>query len=164
MRPVVAFSALTLLVGQQEGHAACKKLSSGMLAWLSAWSEVQVICVWLSWCHWHSLSLAPINPDWFYFSGIRLTQVVPDKWPLNRCTNTNVVILIRLLQQSTLQYCYIFSFVHLSHAGSALKSSNNQHSDSLYTLVFSHERFWWNFNGSPQQWHQIQVQSTNVSP
>jgi len=26
---------LTLLVGQQEGHLACKKLSGGMLAWLS---------------------------------------------------------------------------------------------------------------------------------
>jgi len=31
-------SALTLLVGRQEGHAACKKLSGGMLVWLSAWS------------------------------------------------------------------------------------------------------------------------------
>ena len=30
-----AFSALTLLVGRQEGHPACKKLSAGMLAWLS---------------------------------------------------------------------------------------------------------------------------------
>jgi len=26
------FSALTLLVGQQEGHPACKKLSGGVLA------------------------------------------------------------------------------------------------------------------------------------
>jgi len=30
-----SFSALTLLVGRQEGHPACKKLSGGMLAWLS---------------------------------------------------------------------------------------------------------------------------------
>jgi len=37
----VAFSALTLLVGGQEGHPACKKLSGGVLAWLSVWSEVQ---------------------------------------------------------------------------------------------------------------------------
>jgi len=36
-----AFSALTLLVGRQEGHPACKKLSGGLLTWLSAWSEVQ---------------------------------------------------------------------------------------------------------------------------
>jgi len=42
-----AFSALTLLVGRQEGHTACKKLSGGMLAWLSAWSEVQT-CTWPS--------------------------------------------------------------------------------------------------------------------
>jgi len=31
----IAFSALTLLVGQQEGHPACKKQSGGVLAWLS---------------------------------------------------------------------------------------------------------------------------------
>jgi len=30
-----AFSALTLLVGQQEGHPACKKLSCEVLVWLS---------------------------------------------------------------------------------------------------------------------------------
>jgi len=42
-----AFSALTLLVGRQEGHAACKKLSGGVLAWLSVWSEVQT-CTWPS--------------------------------------------------------------------------------------------------------------------
>ena len=35
----LAFSALTLLVGRQEGHPACKKLLSGVvLAWLSVWS------------------------------------------------------------------------------------------------------------------------------
>ena len=44
---VIAFSALTLLVGRQEGHPACKKLSSGVLAWLSVWIEVQT-CIWPS--------------------------------------------------------------------------------------------------------------------
>jgi len=43
----VAFSALTLLVGRQEGHPVCKKLSGGVLAWLSAWSEMQT-CIWPS--------------------------------------------------------------------------------------------------------------------
>jgi len=38
------FNALTLLVGRQEGHPACKKLSGGVLEWLSVWSEVQT-CV-----------------------------------------------------------------------------------------------------------------------
>ena len=44
---VNAFSALTLLVGRQEGHPACKKQSGGVLAWLSVWSEVQT-CIWPS--------------------------------------------------------------------------------------------------------------------
>jgi len=29
-----------LLVGRQEGHPACKKLSGGVLAWLFVWSNV----------------------------------------------------------------------------------------------------------------------------
>jgi len=40
----LSFSALTLLVGQQERYPACKKLSGGVLAWLSVWSDVQ-ICI-----------------------------------------------------------------------------------------------------------------------
>jgi len=43
----LAFSALMLLVWQQEGHPACKKLSGGVLAWLSVWSKVQT-CIWPS--------------------------------------------------------------------------------------------------------------------
>jgi len=73
----IAFSALTLLVGWQEGHPACKKLSGGMLArlfCLGPWGEVQ-ICIWPSWCHCHSLSLVPVNPDWFYQPGF--TFLVP---------------------------------------------------------------------------------------
>ena len=35
-----AFGALTLLVGRQEGHPACKKQSGGVLVWLSVWSNV----------------------------------------------------------------------------------------------------------------------------
>jgi len=43
-----AFSALTLLVGRQEEHSACKKLSDEVLVWLSVWSEVQIVCMWSS--------------------------------------------------------------------------------------------------------------------
>jgi len=42
------FSALTVLVGRQGGHPASKKLSDELLASLSAWSEVQMICIWSS--------------------------------------------------------------------------------------------------------------------
>jgi len=42
-----SISALTLLVGRQEGHLACKNLSGEVLM-LSVWSEVQMICIWSS--------------------------------------------------------------------------------------------------------------------
>ena len=78
------FSALTLLVGRQGGHPACKKLSGGVLAWLSVWSEVQT-CIPSSWCHCHSLSLASVKsrlvlPLWYW-----LARVDPDKGPLKGC-------------------------------------------------------------------------------
>jgi len=81
MSQCFAFSALTLLVGWQEGHLACKKLSGWVLAWLSG-----VQCR-LAYGHCHSMSLAPVKsrlvlPFWY-----RLTQVhvVLDKGPLNGC-------------------------------------------------------------------------------
>jgi len=46
-KKILVFSALTLLVGRQEGHPACKKLSGGVLAWLSVWCEV-LTCIWPS--------------------------------------------------------------------------------------------------------------------
>jgi len=65
-----AFSALKLLVGWQEGHPACKKLSGGVLARLFVWSDVQ-ICIWPSWCHCHWLSLASVK------SGLVFPFLVP---------------------------------------------------------------------------------------
>ena len=79
-----AFSALTLLVGRQEGHPGCKKLSDEVLAWLSVWSDVQ-ICMWPSWCHCYSLSLASVKSRLVLTFWYRLTWVVPDKGPLNGC-------------------------------------------------------------------------------
>ena len=79
-----AFSALTLLVGRQEGHPACKKLSGGVLAWLSVWSEVQT-CTQPSWCHCHSPSLASVKSTLVILFWYRLTWAVLDKGPLNGC-------------------------------------------------------------------------------
>ena len=47
-------------LGDRKGIWPVKKLSSGVLAWLSVWSEVQT-CIWPSWCHCHSLSLASVK-------------------------------------------------------------------------------------------------------
>jgi len=60
-------------------------LSDEVLAWLSVWSEVQMICIWSRWCHCHPIISCFIKiqiglPFW-----CRLTQVVLEKRPLNRC-------------------------------------------------------------------------------
>jgi len=89
----VAFSALTLLVGRQEGHPACKKLSCGVLVWLSVWSEVQT-CIWPSWCHCHSLSIASLKSRLVLPFCYRLTWVVVDKGRLNVCVCVCVCVRV----------------------------------------------------------------------
>jgi len=48
------------LVGWQEGHPVGKKLSGGVLGWLSVCSQVQT-CIWPSCYQCHSLSLASVK-------------------------------------------------------------------------------------------------------
>ena len=79
---IMAFSALMLLVGRQEGHPASKKLSSGVLVWLCVWNEVQS-CIWPSRCHCLSPSLASIKSTVVLPFRYQLTRIVPDKSPLN---------------------------------------------------------------------------------
>ena len=125
IKHLCAFSALMLLVGRQEGHSACKKLSGGVLVWLSVWSKVHT-CIWPSWCHCHSLSLASVKsrlvlPLWY-----RLTKVVLEKGPLNVCVcvcvcsfvhaftsslHTSVIYTASLLCLTSLWSFYLFSCV-----------------------------------------------------
>ena len=64
-----------------------KKLSGGVLAWLSVWSDVQTkTCIWPSGCHCHSLSLASVKSRLVLPSWYRLTWVVLEKGPLNVCS------------------------------------------------------------------------------
>ena len=65
-------------LGGRKAIRPVKNLSSEVLASLFVWSEV-LTCIWPSWCHCHSLSLAPVKsrlvlPFWY-----RLTWVVPEK-------------------------------------------------------------------------------------
>ena len=77
---LLAFSALTLLVGRQKGHPACKKLSGGMLAWLSgmrcrlAYSPADATAAHYLLLRKSRLVLTfLVLPFWYL-----LTQVVPD--------------------------------------------------------------------------------------
>jgi len=95
----VCMYALTVLVGRQEGHPACKKLSGGVLLWLSVWSKV-LACIWPSWCHCHSLSLASVKsilvlPFWY-----RLTWVVPEKRVVKR-------VCVYVCLPSELWHCWL---------------------------------------------------------
>jgi len=65
-----AFSAVMLLAGRQEGHPACKKLSGGVLAWLSVWSEVQT-------CDMAQLMQLPLTVSCFSEIQIGFTFLVP---------------------------------------------------------------------------------------
>jgi len=56
-----AISALTLFLGRQEEHPACNKLSDRVPAWLSVWSEMQMICIWSHWCHCHPVTPASLK-------------------------------------------------------------------------------------------------------
>ena len=67
------FSGLTLLVGRQEGHPACKKLDVG---WMLVVIWLELCATYSSSCHHHLhhplLQKTPANPG------------SPGKWPLKR--------------------------------------------------------------------------------
>ena len=71
-------------LGGRKGIQSVKILSGGVLAWLSIWNEVQT-CIWPSWCHCHSLSLASVKSTLVLFFWYWLTRVVADKGTLNVC-------------------------------------------------------------------------------
>ena len=71
-------------LGGRKGIRPVKKLSGGVQVWLSVLSEVQT-CIWPSWCHCHSLSLASVKSRWVLPFWYRLTRVVLDKELLNGC-------------------------------------------------------------------------------
>jgi len=79
----VAFSALTLLVGRQEGHPACKNWV--VRYWCGYLSVAR--CKWFAYCSVDATatpsSLAPVK---FW---CRLTQVVLEKRPLNACSSSS---------------------------------------------------------------------------
>ena len=77
-----------LLVGWQEGHPACKKLSGGLLAWLSVWSLVQT-CIWPARLMPLPLTVSCFNKIQIGFTFLVLADPCsPEKGPLNGCVNS----------------------------------------------------------------------------
>ena len=89
----LAFSALMLFVGRQEGHPACKnwlvECCHGYLSgakYRHAYGPADVTAI-------HCLSFASVEsrlvlPFWYW-----LTQLVPEKWPLNVCVCVCVCVV-----------------------------------------------------------------------
>jgi len=75
---VFIFSALTLLVGRQEEHLACKKLGDEVLVWLSVWSEIQMIAYGPADATATPSSLASLKSRLLLFL-CQLNQVVQEK-------------------------------------------------------------------------------------
>ena len=109
-----AFSALTLLVGRQEEHPALKNLSDEVLMWSSVWSEVQIVCIWSSWCHCHPKtppSLASFKSRLVLLFWYQLTQDVLEKWPINGCVRC-VVVCIRWNNYNNNYYYYYYYYYY----------------------------------------------------
>jgi len=101
-----AFSALTLVDGQQEEHPARRKLSGEGLAWLYVLSKVKMICIWSSWCQCHPIILSFIKiqnglPFWCWH-----TQVFLETICLTACCKFSLLLHIRDLSFVRLAYYY----------------------------------------------------------
>ena len=71
-------------LGGRKGVRPVKNLCGGVLAWLSVWSEMQT-CIWPSWCHCHSLSLASVKSRLVFTFLVPAHPGSPGKRPLNGC-------------------------------------------------------------------------------
>jgi len=85
-------------LGGRKGIRPVKNLSGGVLAWLSVWSEMQT-CIWPSWYHCHSLSLASVKSRLVSLFWYRLTWVVLEKGPLNGS------VCVCVLWYNTISHC-----------------------------------------------------------
>ena len=152
-----------LLVGWQEGHPACKKLRGGVMAWLSVWCEVQT-CIWPSGFHCRSLSLASVKSRLVLHFWYRLTQVVPDRGPLNGCVLVNLLFSVcfatgyihscevKIFIVCVLQYCYIrydtvqqscFTCAQtLKYWKLACRTARNQSNNRKYWQKAIHREMW----------------------
>jgi len=81
------FDAVGWVAGRASG---LQKLSGEVLAWLSVWSEVQMICIWSSWCHSHPIFSCSSKIQNYLPFWCRLTQDVLEKRSLNVCSSSAV--------------------------------------------------------------------------
>jgi len=87
-----AFSAWCCWLGGRKGIWPVKKLSDEVMAWLSVWSKVQMICIWSSWCHCHQSYVALLKSRMVLPFSYRFTKVVLEKAIKQVSTSFTVII------------------------------------------------------------------------
>jgi len=135
-----------------------------VLVWLSVWSEVQT-CIWPSWCHCYSLSLASVKsrlvlPFWY--------RVVPEKGPLNGCVccshcNSSKIYLVTVLTLYALAKMYMVTLLLLLLLQTTCCSNSNDsprrchHTDhsSIFASWCSFPSYTWLFGPTQvcPKWH-----------
>ena len=77
------------LVGRQKGHPACKKSE-----WwgTGVWSKVQMICIWPSWCHCHSIVSCFIKIQHGFTCLVPAYSGCPGKRLLNGCSSSSSLL------------------------------------------------------------------------
>jgi len=97
-------------------------------------------CIWPSWCHCHSLSLASVKstlvlPFWY-----RLTWVVLDKGPLNGCVCVCVAVLSGCISSALEEHgetCWPWAgFLPTGHRSTTAKLTTGQTDTRLVLYAF----------------------------
>ena len=101
-------------------------------------------CIWPSWCHCHSLSLASVKstlvlPFWY-----RLTWVVLDKGPLNGCVCVCVAVLSGCISSALEEHgetCWPWAgFLPTGHRSTTAKLTTGQTDTRLVLYAFCYRR------------------------
>ena len=116
--------------------STCKKQSGAVLTWLFVCTELQT-CIWPSWCHCHSLSLASVKFRLVFTFWYWLTRVVLEKGPLNGC-----VCVCKFSDRSPCDLACgseysSFYFVPSPHSSQCLLPSVTRNKDYYYTENFT---------------------------
>jgi len=102
-------------LGSRKGIRPVKIWVVRYMAWLSVWSEVQMICIWSSWCHCHPIISCSSKIQNVYLSGAGLHRLSWKKGPLNRCSSCIIVHnVVESLTDMSVCVCSVLSLTTLA--------------------------------------------------
>jgi len=112
-------------------------LIGGMLAWLCL-DQGADLHKWPSWCRCHSLSLPPVNPDWFYLPGFAF--LVPDagssRYSQTKSLRTVKRLCVCVCVRACVRACVrVSAIVHKWHNNQITQQNYLQNIRSLLTVL-----------------------------